>query len=199
MDLGDIFSIILSIRHAYHGGDSSIAISGQCPRCETVNADQGDYRQPFHDLGTVDVKVYRDLKQEPLFDVSLQDGFTITGELIKKIRMRPLRFHQLRAMGNPANKKFANLNLISCMAHSFPDSVSLQAPKGDFFDKTLYGRLVNSRKDKENIFDALRKLQPGPVMQIQMECINCSYQWKDIVPWGSLPTFLYGPVAAIES
>ncbi len=198
MDLGDVFSMVLGLRCAYHGkGD--IAISGQCPNCNTRNADQGDYNQPYHDLGTVDVKCYQHLPQEPLFDIVLEDGFTVTGEHITKVRMRPLKFYQLKTMGDPNSGKFPNLNMISAMMHSFPESQSYQSPKGDFFDKKLYSRLINSPRDKKAVFDAMEKLQPGPVMQIDMDCINCSYQWKEGIPWGQLPSFLYGPISPVRS
>jgi len=198
MDLGDVFSVVLSLRCNYHGkGD--IAIAGQCPNCNTKNADQGDYAQPYHDLGTVEVKCYQHLPQEPLFDIPLEDGFTVTGERINKLRMRPLRFHQLKAMGDPNSGKFPNLNMISALMHSFPESTSYREPKGDFFDKNLYARLIGSPRDKKAVFDALEKLQPGPVMSIDMDCINCSYQWKEGIPWGQLPSFLYGPVSPIRS
>jgi len=198
MDLGDVFSVVLSLRCNYHG-KSDIAISGQCPNCNTKNADQGDYAQPYHDLGTVEVKYYQHLPQEPLFDIALEDGFTVTGEHINKLRMRPLRFHQLKAMGDPNSGKFPNLNMISSLMHSFPESTSYREPKGDFFDKNLYARLIGSPRDKKIVFDALEKLQPGPVMSIDMDCINCSYQWKEGIPWGQLPSFLYGTISPIRS
>ncbi|NJR24969.1 MAG: hypothetical protein HC786_23810 [Richelia sp. CSU_2_1] len=107
MDLGDIFSIVLGIRYAYQGkGD--IAITGQCPRCDTVNEDRGDDSQPYHDLGTVSVKCYRHLPQEPLFDIVLKDGFTVTGEHILKLRMRPLRFYQLKKWQIREREHFQN-------------------------------------------------------------------------------------------
>jgi hypothetical protein len=198
MDLGDVFSVVLNLRCNYHG-KTDIAISGQCPNCQTRNADQGDYAQPYHDLGTVDVKCYQNLSKEPLFDIPLEDGFRVTGDEIKKVRMRPLRFHQLRLMGDPNSGKFPNLNLISALMHSFPDSQHYREPKGDFFDRDLYGRLINSRRDKELVFDAVEKLQPGPIMQIDMDCIACSYKWKEGIPWGQLPSFLYGPISPLRS
>ena len=194
MDLGDVFSMLLSIRCQHHDS-SDIAISAQCPNCNTVNADrEGEY----HDLNTVDIKCYQHLPREPLFDIVLEDGFTVTQEKITKLRMRPLRFYQLKTMGDPNNGKFPNLSLVSGMMHSFPDSAHYKEPKGDFFDRTLYARLVDSPRDKDKVFKALRKLQPGPVMSIAMDCINCGYKWKEALSWSQLPSFLYGTIDPIE-
>lgn len=200
MYMGDVFSLVLAVRCAYQEtGD--IAMSGQCPRCEAINADKGTFSNPYHDLYTVEVRRYRGLRQQPLVNVELPDGFKIfelDDEPVKLVQMEPLRFHQLKNIADPKGK-FANLNMLNCAVRAFPTSETYKDAKGNLITPAIYARIVNSKKDKKVLNDVLENLQPGPVMSIDMDCTSCGNKWKENLPWAALPSFLYGSLAPVQS
>lgn len=201
MYLSDIFSLLLYIRIDYQESND-IAMSARCPQCDAHNADQGTTAMPFHDLSTVRVKYYRDLPGEPLFSVPLPDGITMGKKSHgTHLLLEPMKLRHLKDMaGNdPREKRFPNLKLLRCMCVAIPGLEVYDVKSSNFFDRSLYRRLVSSRKNKAEVFRSLNKLQPGPIMEIQFDCFACGHKWGVPITWVQLPTFLYQPNMPIEA
>lgn len=185
MVLGDILSLILAIRLQAQGWE--IAMTGVCPNCNTKNEDNPD--TGCHDLRTTKVKLLRNLNQKPIVEVVLKNGIDIgEEEPIKRVLMQPLKLHQAEKIAK-SNSTPEDLTMLYSMISAIPDVESYRNVRGQVFCDELYDELT--KDDLSILRKALRSLQPGPNMEIEMACRACGYEWQEGLQWGRLREFLY--------
>lgn len=187
MYLGDILAIVLQIRLASQGAD--IAMSAQCPNCGTQNQDNPEKGKPYHDLSSVEVSIFRHLKQKPLVEVTLKDGFECFGDHVDKVLMQPLRLYQIDKIAQPASGTPVDIALLYSMICGLPQSAALRYSRGQIFSDELYDEL--SMADVSILRKAIDGIQPGPNMNADMSCYSCGHEWASALPWSSLRQFLY--------
>lgn len=190
MALGDILTILLNARKEAQGDD--IAISSVCPNCGTKNDDNPDKGRPYHDISTIDIaSVENNFSSKKLIvEVELHDGLTIFEEKIKKIQMQPLRLYHAESIAK-AEGVPEDMSMLYAMVCAIPESEAYSNVRGQVFSDELYDKLT--MKDLAILRKAMKVIQPGPKMQIEMECYNCGHEWEEMVSWGNLRQFLYVP------
>ena len=188
MTLGDILTILLNARKEAQGDD--IAISSVCPNCGTKNDDNPEKGRPYHDISTIDIaSVENQFHSKKLtVEVLLKDGLMIFGEKITKIQMQPLRLYHAESIAK-AEGVPEDMSMLYAMVCAIPESEAYSNVRGQVFSDELYDKLTMG--DLAILRKAMKVLQPGPKMQIEMECYNCGHEWEEMVAWGNLRQFLY--------
>jgi hypothetical protein len=184
--LGDVLTILLCARCDAQGRD--IAIAATCPNCGAKNDDDPKKGRPYHDLSTVKVRTFKNLASKLVVEVPLVDGMTIGSERITKIYMQPLRLYQAEKIAN-ADTAPEDVSMLYSMVVGVPEVEAYRHVRGNVFGDELYDRL--SRNDLKVIRKALRILQPGPDMTIDMICYRCGNEWQEGIAWGRIRDFLY--------
>lgn len=188
MVLGDVLTILLNARREAQGDD--IAIASVCPNCGTKNEDNPDKGRPYHDLGTIDIASVENKfhSKKLVVEVILKDGLMIFGEKITKIQMQPLRLYHAESIAKSDNTP-EDMSMLYAMVCGIPESDAYNNVRGQVFSDELYDNLTMG--DLAILRKAMKTLQPGPKMQIEMECYNCGHEWEELVAWGNLRQFLY--------
>lgn len=187
MPLGDVLTLILGARSASQG--SQIAMSATCPRCNTKNDDDPEAGE-YHDLSSIEIDcVENDFSGNKLIvEVTLKDGLKVFDDKIMKIWMQPIRLYHAELIGK-ANKNADDVSMLYSMVCGMPECSAYHNTRGQMFGDELYNEL--SREDLAILRKAMKVIQPGPKMQIEMECFNCGFEWEESVNWGNLREFLY--------
>lgn len=184
--LGDVLTILLCARHEAQGTD--VAIAATCPNCGTKNDDDPKKGRPYHDLSTVKVRSFKNLTSKLIVEVPLVDGITVGSERITRIYMQPLRLYQAEKIAN-ADTAPEDVSMLYSMVVGVPEVEAYRNVRGNVFGDELYDRLT--RNDLKIIRKALRILQPGPDMSIDMICYRCGNEWQEGIAWGRVRDFLY--------
>jgi hypothetical protein len=186
MFLGDVLSIVMRLRMQAQGED--IAISATCPNCGTKNNDGPE--RGYHQLTTTTVKYINKLSQKLVVGVRLQDGIQIGPDLVKLILMKPLVLHQAGKIGKDDRATPEDVSMMYEMICGLPESEYYRSARGsNIFSDEHYD--VLTAKDLKILRDAIKKLQPGPEMVIDMECYACGHEWQEGIAWGRVREFLY--------
>jgi len=193
MVLGDVLSIVLRLRMQAQGDD--IAISAVCPNCGTKNEDGPE--RGYHQVGTTMVKYLPSLSRRLIVGVQLKDGLKIGPDLVKLILMKPLRLFQAGKIGKSNVSTPEDIAMLYEMICGLPESEYYRNTRGSMlFGPELYDEL--SAEDLRILRNAIKKLQPGPEMTIDMECFMCGHEWQEGLSWGRIREFLYYSDTAAE-
>lgn len=203
MYFADVMTLLLAIRLQAQG--SEIAMAANCPKCNTLSADNPDKGRGFHDLGSVEVKVMLDLHQKPVFELALPEPFSLFEDTITRLWVEPLKLYQLDRLLKSTTGNPGDLDQIYQMVSGIPESQTYRNVRGQVFNNSIYQALCVSRsggvsKNKSVLYKAIGKLQAGPVMEVSMDCANprCRWEWKQGLPWMMFRQFLYFPAEATE-
>jgi len=187
MFLGDVLTIVLMVRQEAQGAD--IAMAATCPNCGTKNEDNPEKGRPYHNLESVIVKTLPNLNKKLVVEVTLEDGLDIFEDHITKILMQPLKLYHAEKIAKTDSGEPEDISMIYAMVVGIPESEAFRNAKGTVFNDDLYDQL--SRNDLKIVRRALKVLQPGPAMSIEMDCYNCGHEWEETLGWGRLREFLY--------
>lgn len=186
MYLGDALTLLLGIRHESIGDE--VAISCVCPNCNTKNDDNPKKGRPFHDMSTITVKAFANLTSKPIVAVTLKDGFEVFGDRVMTLHMQPLKLYQAeniaKSEGTPED-----LVMLYSMVCGIPEAEAYKNVAGQVFSDELYDELT--KDDLKIVRKALKALQIGPEMSVDMECYSCGFQWEESIAWGRLREFLF--------
>jgi hypothetical protein len=192
MVLGDILTILLRLRMQAQGKD--IAISAVCPNCGTKNNDGPE--RGYHQIDSTNVKYLKSLSQKFVVGVHLEDGLRIGPDLVKLVLMKPLVLHQAGKIGKSERATPEDVSMLYEMVSGLPESEYYRDVRGQVFGDEHYDEL--SANDLKILREAIKKLQPGPEMTIDMECFNCGHEWQEGLAWGRIREFLYYADSAAE-
>lgn len=194
MAMGDLMLLILNARINARGGlgeptSGDIQMAVKCPQCGKLNKDTAE---SCHDLKTINVKVPPHFQDKFIVEVTLEDGFKVGKDLIKRVYMEPLKLHHVTKLGEDEKNPDDVTALISLITE-IPDSEDKKKVRGTKFFEEDYDNL--SMKDLRIMRKAMRSLVPGipgPEIKLEMACINCRNEWEANPQWADLRSFLYG-------
>jgi len=198
----DILHLILAIKSATSG--SEVFIQSKCPNCGGDNSDEQE--SGGHRIDTINVKYLDENLSAPLgFLVNLKDGLPDAEDVdengkrkpkySKKIVLQPYKWSQARKVlgGKKSDKSTAHLPedivMLCQMVKRIPDSILYGNVRGEVFNPELYTNLT--LKDASVLKKAIQKLQPGPDIVIDYECIHCSHEYQESLPWANIRGFLF--------
>ena len=192
MLLADAFALILWIRLETVGAD--VAISEQCPRCNTENKDSAE--KGYHDLGRVDIGMAINLSRPLAIAVELKTGFVEFGHTAKTVLLRPLRLYQSKEFKSvPSNKM--DIEMLYKMCFGLPEITEYEGMHSNLLNDGIYRKLTLA--DRNTLLGAMKELMKlGPQMVIEMECEACQNAWRSALPWQFLRTFLSEPAGSGE-
>lgn len=193
---GDVTTLFLALRLQAQGFE--IAMAAKCPKCGTLAEDNPQKGRSYHDLSSVKIKVIRDLKQKPLIEVPMPESFKLFEDDITRLWLEPLKLYQFDRLLKSTSGNPKDLDQIYQMVVGIPDSGVYRNVRGQVFDEGIYRALCTSSTgrvspNKNALYKAVNKIQPGPAMWIDMDCVNpmCKNVWEQPLPWLSFREFLY--------
>lgn len=193
---GDVTTLFLALRLQAQGFE--IAMAAKCPKCGTLAEDNPKKGRSYHDLSSVTIKVIRDLTQKPLIELTLPEGFKIFEDTITRLWLEPLKLYQFDRLLKSTSGNPKDMDQIYQMVVGIPDSEAYRNVRGQVFDESIYRALCSSPNgrvspNKNALYKAVNKIQPGPAMWIEMDCVNpmCKNAWEQPLPWLSFREFLY--------
>jgi hypothetical protein len=198
----DVLHLILAVRTTTSG--SEIFLQSKCPNCGGDNSD--DQATGGHHLDTINVKYLDRELTEPLgFLVKLKDGLpdadaqdadgNFVPKYSKQFILQPYKWAQARKVlgGKKTDKSTAHLPedivMLCQMVKKIPDSILYGNVRGEVFNVNLYTEIT--LKDAAILKKAIQKLQPGPEILVDIECIHCSHEYQESLPWANIRAFLF--------
>jgi hypothetical protein len=201
----DVLHLILAVRTTTSG--SEIFLQSKCPNCGGDNSD--DSSTGGHQLNTINVKYLDEELTSPLgFLVRLKDGLRdadienedgkYAPKYSKQFVMQPYKWWQAKKVlgGKKTDKSTAHLPedivMLCQMVKNIPDSILYGRggnTRREVFNVNLYTEIT--LKDAAILKKAIQKLQPGPEILVDIECIHCSHEYQESLPWANIRAFLF--------
>lgn len=187
LTFADIVTILYRIR-VNSCETYDIALSGNCPNCGTLNEDSKE--TGFHDIGSVPVKIVRNLTTNLEVAVKLNHGIDPGfGKVADIVYMRPVKMSQMTKIAD--TKRSEDIEMLYQMVSALPQIPEYHTRPGYVMGDELYDEL--SMSDQRILTDAVSTLQIGPVMTISNQCYVCGHEWDVAVGMGRLREFLFNP------
>jgi hypothetical protein len=195
MPLADALTMVLGVREALVGEE--LAIADRCPNCKTHALDNPEEGREYHNISDIKAGMIDELEQRLVVQLDLEKGFTLHGQLCKRIEMRPVRLYELARMPNMERGRL-DVSMAQLMICGIPECDRVKNVKGTLFSDVAYNSLSGTAglRDRNKILAASEALQKlGPSMNLPNVCDNCGEKWDSQVGWVDLRSFWFKPAA----
>lgn len=172
--MADIATMMIGVRLATKNG-RDVAVDQECPQGRDCQLGPKTKCRTMISLNDLEIK-YAKFKSEPLFKVTLEDGFSDGESWVKHVFISPLKFKQINEFFGGA--KIPDFETMKAAITAIPESTVYGKKRGTIFCKELYEAMTID--DIDLVREAITAIDAGPKLILDVECacgqMNFPYQ-----------------------